>query len=401
VSVTLVILTNGSTRLWQDQPAFLSPGLDSNLSVSEPVAAQKPLVSHASSRIPAPLAAPAPLAVQDPLVYTLSSKSGAPKGKCLDDLYARPGPIVRSKTDGKELEISFLNRPDLIPPNFRTKSLCRDKNNWRSDGIGRPITLPTARLIARAVEVGHPHNGILDLDRPAPERVCAQPVPRIIHFVWLCKPIPSKVALRVASFARLNPNWKIMVLVDKPVKFTEQMIFHNVSDRPAGPIIIHTLASHAHDFRNMDIIRWIRNLSWDPRHGHVCAGMSDVARLETVYKYGGIYMDSDFIPHRAFDDYGDLFRWPFISHKVCAVNIINSIMGFDANSGYLNFSLEAYRQNCLIYHNCMPEGGAGPAFMAMSMLKYNSSDVMFIGQQFFHDSKQELVSHLTENSWGR
>lgn len=50
-------------------------------------------------------------------------------------------------------------------------------------------------------------------------------------------------------------------------------------------------------------------------HKHKCAGMSDVARLETLYKYGGIYMDTDFVPDRPFADYGDTFRWPFVTHK--------------------------------------------------------------------------------------
>ena len=30
----------------------------------------------------------------------------------------------------------------------------------------------------------------------------------------------------------------------------------------------------------------------------------------------GIYMDTDFLPDRPFADYGDLFRWPFVTHKV-------------------------------------------------------------------------------------
>ena len=27
-------------------------------------------------------------------------------------------------------------------------------------------------------------------------------------------------------------------------------------------------------------------------------------------------MDTDFVPDRPFADYGDLFRWPFVTHKV-------------------------------------------------------------------------------------
>ncbi|CAE7804661.1 MCA1, partial [Symbiodinium microadriaticum] len=174
-----------------------------------------------------------------------------------------------------------------------------------------------------------------------------------------------------------------------------------VSSRPGGAIIVHYLASYADDFRNMDILRWIRNLSLDPKHLHVCAGMSDVARLEVMFKYGGIYMDTDFLPDRPFADYGDLFRWPFVTHKVCGINIINSILSFDKQSAFLDFALNAYRENCKTFRNCMPEGGAGPPFMAMAILRWNSSEIALIGQQFFHDSRSQIVSHLTENSWGQ
>ena len=34
-------------------------------------------------------------------------------------------------------------------------------------------------------------------------------------------------------------------------------------------------------------------------------------------------------------------------------------------------------------------------------LGFNSSDIALIGQQFFHDSRHQVVSHLTENSWGQ
>eukprot|EP00434_Breviolum_minutum_P022666 symbB.v1.2.020003.t1/scaffold1659.1/size107071/5 len=49
----------------------------------------------------------------------------------------------------------------------------------------------------------------------------------------------------------------------------------------------------------------------------------------------------------------------------------------------------------------MPEAGAGPPFIAMAILRFNSSDIALIGQQFFHDSRHQVVSHLTENSWGQ
>eukprot|EP00930_Biecheleria_cincta_P047104 TRINITY_DN32591_c0_g1_i1.p1 TRINITY_DN32591_c0_g1~~TRINITY_DN32591_c0_g1_i1.p1 ORF type:complete len:421 (-),score=56.56 TRINITY_DN32591_c0_g1_i1:488-1750(-) len=330
----------------------------------------------------------------DPLPY--------PDLRCLPETFRRPDPVVKSLSSDKWIEVTFLNMPERIR-RHKTPPRCLDKDQWRGDKIGRPIRAPTIVMLRRAKEVGHPCSGLLDMNTQLPPRPCTTPVPRILHFVWLCSPLPNRIALRLVNFAVMNPTWKIMLLVDVPLNKTEEEVFSKpeVTSRPSGGIVVHFMHSYGKEFRNLDVIRKIRNFSLNPRHLHVCAGMSDVARLEVMYKFGGIYMDTDFMPNRPFDDYGDLFRWPFVSHKVCGINIINSIIGMDRRSGFLNFALDAYRENCLRFKNCMPEGGAGPPFIATAILRYNSSDIMLIGQQFFHDSKKQIVSHLTENTWGQ
>ncbi|CAE7883745.1 MCA1, partial [Symbiodinium sp. KB8] len=298
--------------------------------------------------------------------------------------------------------VTFLNMPERIA-GHKTPAKCTDKDEWQVDRIGRPIATPTSVMLKRAIAVGHPHGGLLDPATALPPRPCEKAVPKIMHFLWFCSPVPERIVRRMMKFALMNPTWKVMILVDKPPEQSELELLNSpeVSSRPGGAIIVHYLASYADDFRNMDILRWIRNLSLDPKHLHVCAGMSDVARLEVMFKYGGIYMDTDFLPDRPFADYGDLFRWPFVTHKVCGINIINSILSFDKQSAFLDFALNAYRENCKTFRNCMPEGGAGPPFMAMAILRWNSSEIALIGQQFFHDSRSQIVSHLTENSWGQ
>ena len=44
-------------------------------------------------------------------------------------------------------------------------------------------------------------------------------------------------------------------------------------------------------------------------------------------QHSGIYMDTDFVPDRPFADYGDLFRWPFVTHKVLDVPLFVEIGG--------------------------------------------------------------------------
>ncbi|CAJ1456730.1 unnamed protein product [Effrenium voratum] len=321
--------------------------------------------------------------------------------RCLAETMPRPEPVVRSRSSLKLLEVTFLNMPERIA-GHKTPAKCLE-DDWQVDKIGRPIILPTAVLLQRAVQVRHPHGGLLDPKNPLPDRPCAKPVPKILHFLWFCSPVPEHIVKRIVLFAQMNPSYKVMLLVDVPPNQTEVDLMNvpEVTARPAGAIVVHHLQSYEAEFRTMEILRWMDNLSHNPIHRHKCAGMSDVARLETLYMYGGIYMDTDFVPDRPFADYGHLFRWPFVSHKVCGINIINSILSFDKKSGFLNFALEAFVENCRKFRNCMPEGGAGPPFLAMAILRYNSSDIALIGQQFFHDSRHQIVSHLTENSWGQ
>lgn len=323
---------------------------------------------------------------------------------CVASTFPRPEPIVRSSSSLKQLEVTFLNMPERTA-GHKTPAKCTDQDDWQGDKIGRPIAQPTSVLLWRAVKVGHPHTGLLDPKKPMPEqsKSCIKGVPKILHFLWFCSPLPKHITKRIVDFALMNPTYKVMVLVDVAPNQSEVDFMNSpeVLKRPAGSIIVHYLKSYGEIFRTMDILRWMDNISHNPAHKHKCAGMSDVARLETLFHYGGIYMDTDFVPDRPFADYGDLFRWPFVTHKVCGINVINSILSFDRQSGFLDFALNAYKENCLRFRNCMPEGGAGPPFLAMAILRFNSSDIALIGQQFFHDSRHQVVSHLTENSWGQ
>eukprot|EP00439_Symbiodinium_sp_Y106_P053451 s1134_g7.t1 len=175
----------------------------------------------------------------------------------------------------------------------KTPAKCTDKDEWQVDRIGRPIATPTSVMLKRAIAVGHPHGGLLDPATALPPRPCEKAVPKIMHFLWFCSPVPERIVQRMMKFALMNPTWKVMILVDNPPQQTEIDLMNSpeVSSRPGGAIIVHYLASYADDFRNMDILRWIRNLSLDPKHLHVCAGMSDVARLEVMFKHGVHHVD--------------------------------------------------------------------------------------------------------------
>ena len=83
---------------------------------------------------------------------------------------------------------------------------------------------------------------------------------------------------------------------------SSQIILDAAMNRPAGPIKLQLISDMMPRFKNRDLIEKDTNL----------AGKSDYMRLEILYLYGGIYLDTDAKAVHGFDDFGTLFRWPFV-----------------------------------------------------------------------------------------
>eukprot|EP00434_Breviolum_minutum_P022668 symbB.v1.2.020004.t2/scaffold1659.1/size107071/6 len=160
---------------------------------------------------------------------------------CVASTFPRPRPLVRSSSSLKQVEVTFLNMPERIIEH-KTPPKCRDEDDWMADKIGRPIASPTSVLLWRAVKVGHPHNGLLDPKKPMPEqtRSCMKAVPKILHFLWFCSPVPEHVVKRIVDFATMNPTYKVMILVDVPPNQSEVDLMNvpEVTRRPAGGIVV-------------------------------------------------------------------------------------------------------------------------------------------------------------------
>lgn len=106
-------------------------------------------------------------------------------------------------------------------------------------------------------------------------------------------------------------------------------------------------------------------------------------RLEVVFLHGGIYLDCDSTAVDGFDEYGTLFHWPFVTHDLGNyMNICNCLFGFEKNSGFLDFALDATRQNCLKYDQCGVMSGAGPGFLTAALKRYNRSDILLIENKY-------------------
>ncbi|CAE7217622.1 MCA1 [Symbiodinium natans] len=363
---------------------------------------QEAAPQHAAAGSPVPRPLPAPpvpaLPVPAPPVPTRPTSQGSLQDEvCVADQLTRPPPVVYG-ADGTWMEVSFLNG-DLSGKGYKTSPMCQKP--WTSDVVGRPIIDTTATLVQRAIRVGHPKNGMLnpksDVVIPKP---CARPVPKILHFIWLCSPLSESRASHVQGFAIKNPNYRILFWTDTEIPPESKMVLENgTSSRPAGAIELKDAYSEAQSFQSLRLIRHLDTFHENNRNPGVCALKSHFWRLEAPLKYGGIYIDMDHVATRGFDEVGgaELWRWPFVTHKVCGANIGNHIFSGDKGSGFLDFAIKVIMERCEKLSSCNVLEGTGPPPFAMSVLRYNASDMAFIGDQFF--GRTGIAAHKAEHSW--
>jgi mannosyltransferase OCH1-like enzyme len=90
-------------------------------------------------------------------------------------------------------------------------------------------------------------------------------IPKVLHRVWLDEPIPEVFEGYWRTFQRLHPGWRFVT------------------------------------WATSESLGWLRCLDVFQRQT-TWAGKSDVARYEVLARFGGIYVDTDVEPLRAFDD---------------------------------------------------------------------------------------------------
>lgn len=87
-------------------------------------------------------------------------------------------------------------------------------------------------------------------------------IPKVLHHIWVGPPMPDHLADCVASWQRLHPEWEV-------VKWTDD---------------------------NLD---WLKNQRWFDEAPNLVGPnevgqmRADIARLEILWKYGGVYHDCD------------------------------------------------------------------------------------------------------------
>ena len=129
-------------------------------------------------------------------------------------------------------------------------------------------------------------------------------IPKIIHQIWLGSPLPDRYKQLQASWRRLHPDWKYILWTDKDVE--------------------------AFGLRNKELYNAASN------YGE----KADIARYEILYRFGGLYADTDFECIRPFDllHHGLDFYAGIVFRRELRVN--NALIGAAAGHPILKYCIE-------------------------------------------------------------
>ncbi len=103
-------------------------------------------------------------------------------------------------------------------------------------------------------------------------------IPKVIHHIWLGSPLPEKCRVLRETWMKNHPDWQMILWTDKEI---EQLGLENKALYDAST-------------------------NWGEK--------SDIARYEIIYRYGGLYVDTDFesikpmdVLHHTLDFYTGIY----------------------------------------------------------------------------------------------
>lgn len=137
-------------------------------------------------------------------------------------------------------------------------------------------------------------------------------IPKIIHQIWLGSALPEKYKRLRDTWIKNHPDWEYKLWTDKDLKTFEM--------------------------QNKEIFDRSKKYSY--------ANKSDILRMEILYKFGGLYIDTDFEFVKQFDALNDNYEFycgfePMASHAILGNALIASVPGHPI----LKFYIENLKAN--------------------------------------------------------
>jgi inositol phosphorylceramide mannosyltransferase catalytic subunit len=199
-------------------------------------------------------------------------------------------------------------------------------------------------------------------------------IPKIIHQIWLGCPFPEKYRAFQASWTAMHPDWKYCLWTEKEI----------------------------------DELNLINKKQYDQTRNFGCK--SDIARYEILYRFGGLYIDTDFECLKSFD----ILHYSFDFYACCVDDdkfaIANGIMACKAGHPILKKCIDNLKNKNVSSNNFEDiMANTGPYFLTNCFLESlpnaREKNVIFPSTIFFpfpHQCRHTNDSLQTiKNKWIR
>ncbi len=249
------------------------------------------------------------------------------------------------------LSAQKVNGDILMFPDFKT-SMLREQSNLRQY-LNRKRLYESSN--PKYVKLFEDHyNQMVEIVRN--DRNDFYRIPRIVHQIWLGSKVPEKYRAWMESWTQLR-GWRYMLWTDEEVKNLKMY--------------------------NRDL--YDRSENWGEK--------SDILRLELLYKYGGLYVDTDFecIREEMFDDLHRMFDFYLgfepLEHGSTKFNMFkmcNAIIASIPNHPLVHDLIENMRANFIAYRSHTgPIGTTGPSYISRIIFEYMESRADTLRNMFF------------------
>lgn len=124
-------------------------------------------------------------------------------------------------------------------------------------------------------------------------------IPLILHHIWLGSSLPNYAIHFRKSWIRKNPNWVFILWTDFPSKRHGNIILHSFDE-----LFEYLKQPNKEQFIIMDMNTvTLKNQYIYNKKTKNYGEMSDIARYEILYNFGGLYVDTDFECLKPFDHF--------------------------------------------------------------------------------------------------
>jgi mannosyltransferase OCH1-like enzyme len=182
-------------------------------------------------------------------------------------------------------------------------------------------------------------------------------IPKVFHQIWFGPPMPVLYRRFAEDWARMHPDW--------------QMRLWTETNLPT--------------LRNQHLFDRAAELC----PNHIGQLQSDILRLEVLYEYGGVYLDTDFEPKKSIDE---LLRGIecFAAWVTPGVWINNAFMGAVAGHPFIKRLIDGLPASIKANPGKPPRKVSGPQYLTKMWKQAPDGMFLFDAELFYPYSWDEL-----------